>query len=245
MIEGRAAIVTGSGQGLGRAIAQRFAAHGASVVVADIDPDRAAETTELVRRAGGSAIAVPSDVRDDVSVDRLVQACADAFGTVDIVVNNASVVSAVTVRSMSISDWDRVLDVHLKGTWLMMRAASVPMRSQRRGSIINISSIVAKTGGIAQGHYAAAKAGVVGLSKSAAKEWGADGVRVNVIQPGLFATETARSMSSSAWQSRIDQTPLRRAGDPDELAGAALFLASDLASFVTGAVLEVTGGRDM
>jgi 3-oxoacyl-[acyl-carrier protein] reductase len=245
LLEDRAAVVTGAGQGLGLAIAQEFAAEGARVVVADIDGDSAAAGAELIRQRGGSAISVTADVRDEESVAALVAECVDAFGSIDVVVNNASVLSPSSIRSMRTEDWDRVVDVHLKGTWLVMRAAAQPMREQGRGTIVNISSIVAKTGGLGQAHYAAAKAGVVGLTKSAAKEWARHGIRVNAVQPGLFGTPTARTMSDAAWQARVDDTPMGRAGEPRELATSVVFLASQMSSFVTGAVLEVTGGRDM
>lgn len=245
LLEDRAAIVTGAGQGLGFAIAQEFAAAGARVLVADIDPEIGAAAVAAIARDGGTARFVQTDVRDETSVDAAVASCIEAFGALDVVVNNAGVIKPKSLRSMSVDEWDQMADVHLKGSWLMMRAASRPMIEQQHGNIVNISSIVAKTGGIAQGHYAAMKAGIVGLTKSGAKEWARHGIRVNALQPGLFSTPTSQLMAEDAWQTRVDNTPLGRAGEPRELATAALFFASDLSSFVTGAVLEVTGGRDM
>jgi 3-oxoacyl-[acyl-carrier protein] reductase len=245
LLEGRTAIVTGAGQGLGRAIADEFVSAGARVVVADINAASASVAAGQIRDAGGDAVHCEADVRDEDDVAAVVTCCLEAFGSIDVVVNNASVVSPHTIRRMSVSDWDRVVDVHLKGTWLMMRAASEPMRTRGSGAFVNVSSIVAKTGGVGQAHYAAAKAGIVGLTKSAAKEWARDGVRVNAVQPGLFSSPTSRTMSDAAWQARVGETPMGRPGEPRELATAVLFLASDLSSFVTGTVLEVTGGRDM
>jgi 3-oxoacyl-[acyl-carrier protein] reductase len=245
LLDQRSVIVTGAGQGLGRAIAEEFAAHGALVTLADLNVEAGAEVVAGIEKRGGSAIYVVTDVRDPLSAERAVRACQDAYGSVDVLVNNASVIKPATLRKMTMEMWDDVLDVHLKGSWLMMREASKVMRAQGRGTIVNISSIVAKTGGIAQGHYAAAKAAVVGLTKSAAKEWAPFGIRVNSVQPGLFRTPGALAMAPDAWQARVDETPLKRVGEPQELANAALFLASDMSSFVTGAVLEVTGGRDM
>lgn len=245
LLDQRSVIVTGAGQGLGQAIAEVFACHGARVAVADLNAAAAADVVSRIEDKGGTAMCVEADVRDPASAEHVVHACQDAYGTVDVLVNNASVLKPSTLRKMTVEVWDEVLDVHLKGSWLMMREASKAMRGQRNGTIVNISSIVAKTGGIAQGHYAAAKAAIVGLTKTAAKEWAPFGVRVNTVQPGLFGTPGARTMSEEAWQARVQDTPLGRAGEPHELANAVLFLASDLSSFVTGAVLEVTGGRDM
>lgn len=245
LLDGRAAVVTGAGRGLGQAIAERFAVAGARVVVADIDPATAEAAAARIRDSGGTAVHVVGDVSDEGSVLEVVETCRATFGSMDVVVNNASVLHPATIRTMSVENWDRVVDVHLKGTWLMMRAAYRPMREQGSGAFVNVSSIVAKTGGIAQAHYAAAKAGIVGLTKSAAKEWARHGIRVNAVQPGLFRSPASEQMSEDAWRKRVAETPMGRAGEPDELATAALFLASDLASFVTGAVLEVTGGRDM
>jgi 3-oxoacyl-[acyl-carrier protein] reductase len=245
LLEGKVAVVTGAGQGLGLAIAQEFAAEGARVVIAELDEATGARAAAELRSGGAQAVHIRADVRDEQSVAAVVAGCLAEFGTIDVVVNNASIITTMTLRKMAVADWDQVVDVHLKGTWLMMREAAGPMRAQGHGSFVNISSIVAKTGGIGQGHYAAAKAGVIGLTKSAAKEWARDGVRVNAVQPGLFSTAKAQTMSDSAWQKRVGETPMGRAGEPRELATAVLFLASDLSSFVTGTVLEVTGGRDM
>jgi 3-oxoacyl-[acyl-carrier protein] reductase len=245
LLEDRAAVVTGAGQGLGLAIAEELAAEGARVVVADLDDDSAAAAADRIRQEGGTAVSVAADVRDEDSVAALVAGCVETFGSIDVVVNNAGVVSPRSIRSMRTEDWDRVLDVHLKGTWLVMRAAAQPMRGQGGGAFVNVSSIVAKTGGVAQAHYAAAKAGIVGLTKSAAKEWARHGIRVNAVQPGLFRTPASQTLSDAAWQARVDDTPMGRAGEPRELATSVVFLASPMSSFVTGAVLEVTGGRDM
>ncbi len=245
LLADRAAIVTGAGRGLGFAIAAELADQGASVVIAEIDPAAGPAAAAKICQRGGNAISVQTDVRDEGSVAGAVGQCLRTFGRVDILVNNASVITPVSIRKMTAEDWAAVLDVHLKGAWLTMRAVATPMRERSGGAIVNISSIVAKTGGVGQAHYAAAKSGMIGLTKSAAKEWGRHGIRVNAVQPGLFATAKARTMASSAWQKRISETPLGRAGEPRELASAVLFLASDLSSFITGAVLEVTGGRDL
>lgn len=245
LLAGRAAIVTGAGRGLGLAIAAELANHGAKVVIAEIDATAGPAAAGQITQRGGTAISVQTDVRDEHSVRGAVSKCLQSFGRVDVLVNNASVLTPVSIRKMTADDWTGVLDVHLKGAWLTMREVAAPMRERGNGAIVNISSIVAKTGGIGQAHYAAAKSGMIGLTKSAAKEWGRHGIRVNAVQPGLFATSKAHTMAPAAWQRRVSETPLGRAGEPHELAAAVLFLASDLSSFITGAVLEVTGGRDL
>ncbi|WP_436772395.1 3-oxoacyl-ACP reductase FabG, partial [Yinghuangia sp. YIM S09857] len=194
---------------------------------------------------GGSAIGVACDVTEPEQVDALVQACVDTYGALDILVNNAGVTRDATLRKMSIEDFDTVIDVHLKGTWLGTRAASLVMREQGRGAIVNISSLSGKIGLPGQTNYSAAKAGIVGLTKAAAKELAHLGVRVNAVQPGLIRTAMTEAMRPDIWDAKEREVPLQRAGEPVEVANAVLFLASDLASYITGTVVEVTGGRGM
>jgi 3-oxoacyl-[acyl-carrier protein] reductase len=174
-----------------------------------------------------------------------VQRGVDTFGSLDVMVNNAGITRDATMRKMTIDDFRAVLDVHLLGAWLGTRFASYVMREQGRGSIINISSLSGKVGNPGQTNYSAAKAGIVGLTKAAAKEMGHLGVRVNAIQPGLIRTPMTEAMPSKAWDSKMAEIPMGRAGEPEEVAKVALFLASDLASYLTGTVIEVTGGRGM
>ncbi len=185
------------------------------------------------------------DVTEPEQVDALVQACVDTYGALDILVNNAGVTRDATLRKMSIEDFDTVIDVHLKGTWLGTRAASLVMREQGRGAIVNISSLSGKIGLPGQTNYSAAKAGIVGLTKAAAKELAHLGVRVNAVQPGLIRTAMTEAMRPDIWDAKEREVPLQRAGEPVEVANAVLFLASDLASYITGTVVEVTGGRGM
>jgi 3-oxoacyl-[acyl-carrier protein] reductase len=242
LLEGRTAVVTGGAQGLGRAIAERFVAEGARVVIGDVDADLAAETAaELGQK---SASAVRCDVTSEADMDALVAAAGD-WGGIDVMVNNAGVLRDATMRKMSLDDFRLVLETHVQGTWLGTRAAAAAMRERGSGSIVNMSSISGKVGNLGQTNYSAAKAGIVGLTKAAAKEVARLGVRVNAIQPGLIRTPMTEAMREDIWEQRLKEIPMERFGEPSEVAAVATFLASDLSSYMTGCVLEVTGGRHM
>ncbi|MFD2090738.1 3-oxoacyl-ACP reductase FabG [Blastococcus deserti] len=241
LLEGRNAIVTGGAQGIGRATALMLAEHGARVVVADLD-ERTAQAVVDGLPQGGAA--VRCDVRDPDDARAAVAACQD-LGSVDVVVNNAGITRDATLRKLTMADWDAVLDVHLKGAFLMSQAAAAVMREQGRGAIVNISSISGKVGMIGQANYSAAKAGMVGLTKATAKELAHRGVRVNAVQPGLIRTAMTEALRQDVWDQKMSEIPMGRAGEPEEVAKVVLFLASDLSSYLTGTVLEVTGGRFM
>lgn len=245
LLTGQTAVVTGGAQGLGYAIAERFVAEGARVVLDDLD---LAATEEAAQRLGGSAkdpvaIAVRSDVTKSDEVDALVAAAVERFGGLDIMVNNAGITRDATLRKMTEEQFDQVIAVHLKGTWNGLKAAAAIMRENRSGAIINMSSISGKVGLVGQTNYSAAKAGIVGMTKAAAKELAHLGVRVNAIQPGLIRSAMTEAMPQRIWDQKLAEVPMGRAGEPDEVAKVALFLASDLSSYMTGTVLEVTGGR--
>lgn len=244
LLTSRIAVVTGAAQGLGFAIAQRFVDEGAKVVLGDVNVEA---TQAAADKLGGAEVAraVRCDVTDSAEVDALIADAVDGFGGLDIMVNNAGITRDATMRKMTEDDFDQVIAVHLKGTWNGLRAAAAVMRENKRGAIVNMSSISGKVGMVGQTNYSAAKAGIVGMTKAASKELAYLGVRVNAIQPGLIRSAMTEAMPQRIWDSKVAEVPMERAGEPDEVANVALFLASDLSSYMTGTVLEVTGGRHL
>ncbi len=244
MLSGQTAVITGGAHGLGLAIAQRFIAEGARVVLGDLDADA---TEAAAERLGGHAVAtaVRCDVTLAAEVDTLTSTAVERFGALDIMVNNAGITRDATMRKMTEEQFDQVIAVHLKGTWNGMRSAGGIMRENKRGAIVNMSSLSGKVGLVGQTNYSAAKAGIVGMTKAAAKELAHLGVRVNAIAPGLIRSAMTEAMPQRIWDVKLAEVPMGRAGEPSEVANVALFLASDLSSYMTGTVLEVTGGRLM
>jgi 3-oxoacyl-[acyl-carrier protein] reductase len=242
LLDGRVAVVTGAGRGIGLAIARTLCEHGAQVVLADLDKSRAEDAAAEI---GSGALGLGCDVTSESDVAALVATTTANHGTVDVFVNNAGITRDASLRKMTLDDFQAVIDVHLRGTWLGLRAASEVMREAKRGSIVNISSMSGKVGNPGQTNYSAAKAGIVGMTKAAAKELAHHNVRVNAIQPGLIRTPMTAAMSPEAFAATEATIPMRRAGEPEEVAGAVVFLASDLSSYMTGTVLEVAGGRGM
>ncbi|MBB1033245.1 3-oxoacyl-ACP reductase FabG [Dietzia sp. CQ4] len=242
LLEGRTAVVTGAARGIGLEIARTFIDSGARVVIGDIDDEAgAAAVTEL----GGEDAAryVNCDVRDGAAIEHLIDVAEEAFGPLGVFVNNAGVTRDATMRTMTEEQFDDIIAIHLKGTWNGTRAAAGRMREHGGGAIVNVSSISGKVGLKGQTNYSAAKAGIIGLTKAAAKEVALKNVRVNAIQPGLIRTAMTLAMPQHVWDEKMAEIPLGRAGEPSEVAQVVLFLASDMSSYMTGTVLEITGGR--
>lgn len=244
LLNGRTTVITGGAQGLGLAMAQVFAEEGARVVIGDVDLESAQAAADEL---GGAAVAtaVKCDVTSAEDVNALVRVALDTYGTLDVMVNNAGITRDSTMRTMTDDQFDQVIAVHLKGCWNGTRAASAVMREAKKGAIVNMSSLSGKVGMVGQTNYSAAKAGIIGLTKAAAKEMAHHGVRVNAIQPGLIRTAMTEAMPQRIWDAKMKEIPMHRAGEPREVATVALFLASDLSSYMTGTVHEVTGGRFM
>ncbi|MEU4429333.1 3-oxoacyl-ACP reductase FabG [Nocardia rhamnosiphila] len=244
LLEEKVAVVTGAAQGIGLEIARTFVREGARVVIADINEEAGAQA---VTALGGADIArfVRCDVRDGAAVEAVVDTAEAAFGPLGVFVNNAGMTRDATMRRMSEQDFDDIIAVHLKGAWNGTRVAADRMRAHGSGAIVNISSLSGKVGLVGQTNYSAAKAGIVGLTKAAAKEVAFKNVRVNAVQPGLIRTPMTEAMPERIWEQKMAEIPLGRAGEPGEVASVVLFLASDLAGYMTGTVLEVTGGRLM
>lgn len=243
LLREQVAIVTGAAQGIGLAIADAFLSEGARVLVVDVDETKIDSVVAPRASTGLPVVGVRCDVTSEAHQQAVIERGLEAFGRIDVLVNNAGVTRDRYLSKMSVEDFETVLNVSLKGAWLGTRAVAPLFRQQGSGAIVNMSSLSGKMGNPGQTNYSAAKAGLIGLTKAAAKELGPSGVRVNAVQPGLVRTEMTLSMKPEIFAAKEAEVPLGRAGEPNEVATAVLFLASPLASYVNGAVLEVTGGR--
>jgi 3-oxoacyl-[acyl-carrier protein] reductase len=239
------AIVTGAASGIGKAIAERLAGAGAAVLIADLHADRAEAVAATLRAAGGRAEAVGADVSDADAVDRIFAAGRDAFGDCTLLVNNAGHVHQSPFEALAVADWDRMIAVHLRGTFLCCRATLPAMLAAGDGVIVNIASQLGQIGGVDLVHYSAAKAGIIGLTKALAREVSARGVRVNAVAPGPIETELVRALSAEWRAAKKAQLPLGRFGAPEDVAETVAFLASPAAAIYVGQTLGPNSGDVM
>jgi 3-oxoacyl-[acyl-carrier protein] reductase len=244
-LEGQVAIVTGGSRGIGKAIAERLAASGAKVIINYARNEEAAQATLAgIEAAGGTAVLQQGDVADPATADALIKTALDTWGRLDVVVNNAGITRDGLIMRMKDDDWNAVLQTDLSSAFYLTRAASKPMMKARAGRIINITSVVGLVGNAGQANYAAAKAGLVGLTKAVAKELASRNVLVNAVAPGFIASEMTEAMTEQAKQSTLDAIPLGRYGQPEEIASLVHYLATE-ATYVTGQVFCVDGGMAM
>jgi 3-oxoacyl-[acyl-carrier protein] reductase len=244
LLSNKVAVITGAGGVLGKAMAEAFLAEGAKLVLTDLSAERLADLEKALGQPDRTLSVVANATSAD-DTDKIVSLANEKFAALDVWVNNAGLTKDATMRKMPVEDFELVIDVHLKGAWLGTRAAANYMRDHGGGSIINVSSISGKVGNPGQTNYSAAKAGMVGLTKAAAKEVGFAGVRVNAIQPGLIESPMLYGMPEDVKASRLAEIPLGRFGRPEEVADSVVFLASDKSRYLTGIVLEISGGRNI
>ena len=242
-LEGKTAIVTGGARGIGRAISVKLASEGANVVICDLVINEAAEETiKLIEEQGVKAAAFPANVTVAEDCENLFKQATEQFGQVDILVNNAGVTRDNLIMRMKEEDFDLVISTNLKGTYNMMKAATRPMMKARYGRIVNISSVVGIYGNAGQVNYSASKAGVIGMTKSLAKELGSRGITVNAVAPGFIETDMTKVLSDDLKAEMVKNIALGRPGQPEDVAKVVVFLASDEAEYVTGQVIECSGG---
>jgi 3-oxoacyl-[acyl-carrier protein] reductase len=242
----KVALVTGGSRGIGRAIAQELARRGAQVVISYAGNEAAAaDTVKAIGDAGGKAKAIRFDVADSEGCSAAIDGVIKEFGRLDVLVNNAGVAIDGLLMRFKDEDWDKTLDTNLKGAFMLMRAVARPMMKQKGGAIVNVSSIVGEMGNAGQAAYAASKAGLLGLTKSIARELASRNIRVNAVTPGFITTDMTAGLSPELKEKMSAAIPLSRIGNAEEVAAAVAFLASDSASYITGEVLKVNGGMYM
>lgn len=245
-LDGKVALVTGASRGIGRAVAIRLAKSGAKIAVNYAGNQAAAEEVkQIIEQNGGKAILVQADISNAESVDAMVATVMEAFGRIDILVNNAGITRDTLLMRMKEADWNAVIQTNLTGVFYVTKAISKIMMKQRSGKIVNMSSVVGLMGNAGQANYAAAKAGVIGFTKSMAKELAARNITVNAIAPGFIATDMTAVLSDKVKEDLATKIPMGRLGEADDIASAVLFLVSDSASYITGQTLNVDGGMVM
>lgn len=245
MVKDKVAVVTGASRGIGRSISLSLAGQGAKIVAVDIDLNATEEFVAELKSQGTEAIAVEGNVTSTEDVEGMMKAAVDSFGRIDILINNAGITRDALLLRMKDEDWDAVLTVNLKGAFLCSRAAAKIMSKQRYGRIVNIASVVGQMGNAGQANYCASKAGLMGLTRSNARELARRNVTVNAVAPGFIATDMTDALPEKTRQELAAQIPLERLGSADDIANAVLFLASDQAAYITGQVLGVNGGMYM
>ncbi|RLB67955.1 MAG: 3-oxoacyl-ACP reductase [Deltaproteobacteria bacterium] len=245
MLSDKVAIVTGASRGIGRLIAMSLAGQGAKIVASARNAEALETLTAEIASQGGEAVAVVGDVAVEADANNLIKQAVATYGRVDILINNAGITRDGLLLRMKDADWDAVLDTNLKGAFHCIRAAVKVMSKQRSGRIINISSVVGEMGNAGQANYCASKAGLLGLTKSVAREFARRNVTVNAITPGFIVTDMTEDMTDNARETMTEQIPLGRLGEAEDVANAVLFLASDQSAYITGQVLGVNGGMYM
>jgi 3-oxoacyl-[acyl-carrier protein] reductase len=241
-LTGRVALVTGAAQGIGKAVALLLARNGADMVVSDINLEKAEETANEINLIGRKALAVKVDVANWNDVERMVEVILEKFAKIDILVNNAGITRDKLILRMTEEDWDAVLNVNLKGTFHCTKAVVRHMAKQRSGKIVNIASVVGEMGNAGQANYSASKAGVIGLTKTIAREFAQRGININAIAPGYIETPMTEALPEKAKEELKKLIPMERLGKPEDVAEGVLFLVSEESNYITGQVLNVNGG---
>ncbi len=246
LFKGKTAVITGSARGLGKAIALKLASMGANIVLNDIpESDALDETAEEFRKAGYNVAVTRGDVRNQDDVKAMVKAAVDIFGSLDILVNNAGITRDKPFAMMSEEDWDMVLDINLKGAFICTKLAAKQMMKQRYGRIVNMASVAGRYGNQGQANYSASKAGLIGLTKTTAKEFASRSITCNAVAPGIIKSKMTDVLPEEVREKYLENIPLGRFGTPEDVANVVAFLASDDAAYVTGQVIDIDGGLVM
>lgn len=246
IFSGKTVLITGGSRGIGKSVALAYGAEGANVVVNyTSNPQKAEEVVAEIKAFGVEAMAISCDVSDDSAVERMIETIEKEFHTIDILVNNAGITRDGLLIRMKDSDWDQVMDINLKGTYLCTKHVGKKMLKRKSGNIVNITSVVGLTGNAGQSNYSASKAGVIGFTKSVAKEFAVRQIRVNAVAPGFIATDMTEKLSQEVIETYKTAIPLGRMGDPEDVAKAVLFLSSDQSSYMTGQIITVDGGMTL
>jgi NAD(P)-dependent dehydrogenase (short-subunit alcohol dehydrogenase family) len=244
MLTGKVALVTGSGRGIGKAIALMLAERGADIVINDLNMDNAVNTVEEIKELGRKAIAVKADVSNEAEVEEMVKECINQFSRIDILVNNAGLISTKLLPETTVREWDRIMDINLKGVFICTKAVYPYMVNQKSGKIINIASVAGKRGGglFGKSAYSASKGGVIAFTKAVAREAGEFGINVNAVTPGFTETEMVKDISQDQRVTLVNSIPLKRPGSPADIAKAVCFLASSDSDYISGEIMDVDGG---